>query len=118
MDVFNDKEGYEELLEARFCVIKGLVLLESFQTKRDGSGIIRLLHCRTAEDVQWLNNHTDLYFYCGEDISKQRKYGKRLKDSWEKRLPLEFPDIPTYVEIKDSGVSVVVTVLNESFQSE
>lgn len=118
MDIFYDKEGFEELLEARFYVIEGLVLLESFQTKREGRGIIRLLQRRTGEEVQWLNNHTDLYFYGGEDITKQREFGKRLKESWEKRLLLEFPDTPTYVEIKDNGVSVVVTVLNESFRSE
>ena len=117
-DVFYDEEGFKGLLEARFCVIRGLVLLESFQTKREGREIIRLLRRRTAEDVQWLNNHTDLYFYGGEDIAKQREFGKRLKESWEIRLQSECPDIPAYVEVKDNGVSVVVTVLNESFRSD
>lgn len=117
-DVFYDEEGFKGLLEARFCVIRGLVLLECNLTKSEGREIDRLLETTAPEDVQRLNNHRDLLFYGGVDISRQREYRNELKESWEKRLPLEFPDTPTYVEIKDDGVSVVVTVLNESFRSE
>lgn len=117
-DVFYDEEGFKGLLEARFCVIRGLVLLECNLTKSEGREIDRLLETTAPQDVQRLNNHRDLLFYGGVDISRQREYRNELKESWEKRLPLEFPDTPTYVEIKDDGVSVVVTVLNESFRSE
>ena len=117
-DVFYDEEGFKGLLEARFCVIRGLVLLEGNLTRSEGREIDRLLKTSSPEDVQRLNNHRDLLFYGGVDISRQRAFFNVLKESWEKRLPLEFPDSPTYVEIKDNGVSVVVTVLNESFRSE
>lgn len=117
-DVFYDEEGFKGLLEARFCVIRGLVLLECNLTKSEGREIDRLLETTSPEDVQRLNNHRDLLFYGGVDISRQREYRNELKESWEKRLPLEFPDTPTYVETKDDGVSVVVTVLNESFRSD
>ena len=117
-DVFYDEEGFKKLLEARFSVIRGLVLLEGNLTRNEGREIDRLLGVSTPEDVQRLNNHRDLLFYGGADISKQREFCDELKACWEKRLSLEFPEIPTYVEIKDGGGSVVVTVLNESFRSK
>ena len=116
-DVFYDEEGFKGLLGARFCVIRGLVLLEGNLTRSEGREIDRLLWTSSPEDVQRLNNHRDLLFYGGVEISKQREFCDELKATWEKRLPSEFPDIPTYVEIKDDGVSVVVTVLNEFFRS-
>ncbi len=115
-NVFYDEEGFKGLLEARFCVIRGLVLLEGNLTRSEGREIDRLLWTSSPEDVQRLNNHRDLLFYGGVEISKQREFCAELKASWEKRLPSEFPDIPTYVEIKDDDVSVVVTVLNKSFR--
>lgn len=117
-DIFYDEEGFKGLLEARFCVIGGLVLLEGNLTRSEGREIDRLLRTSSPEDVQRLNNHRDLFFYGGVDISKQREFCNELKEIWGKRLPLEFPDTPTYMEIKDNGVSVVVTVLNESLRSE
>lgn len=117
-DIFYDEEGFKGLLEAQFCVVRGLVLMKSNLTRSEGREIDRLLKTSSLEDVQRLNNHEDLLFYGGVDISKQREFCDELKACWEQRLPLEFPDIPTYVEVKDKGGSVVVTVLNESFRPE
>ena len=80
--------------------------------------IDRLLQSHPAKEVQWLENHQELYFYASFDIKKQREFGERLKKLWEQKLPIECPDIPAYVDVKDDGISVILTVLNESFRSE
>lgn len=109
-----DVEAFERLLRRRFRSYRGLVLLESNWKEKD---IDRLLESHPAKEVQWLENHQELFFYASFDITKQREFGVRLKKHWEQRLPIDCPDIPAYVEIRDEGSSVVVTVLNESFLS-
>ena len=64
-DVFYDEGGFKGLLEARFCIIRGLVLLEGNLTRSEGREIDRLLRTSSPEEVQRLNNHRDILFYGG-----------------------------------------------------
>ena len=80
--------------------------------------IDRHLESGPAKNLQWLVNHEELYFYASFDIEMQREFGERLKKHWEQKLPEECPDIPAYVDVKDDGISVILTVRNESFRSE
>lgn len=105
-----DEKGFAKLLQLNFLEYRGLVLLDNNLNEKQ---IDSLLESHSNEEVQRLKNHQEMYFYASFDIDQQREFGKRLKECWEKKLPVDCPNIDSIVEIKDDDTAVVLTVLNK-----
>ena len=104
-----DEEAFEKLLDQEFLLFEGILLMKrGFDefTTRD------LLKKYTQEQVQRLHNHESLFLYV-LDLELQRKWARQLRTIWEKRISESFPHVPFQIELLDSNIEVVVTVLNK-----
>ena len=118
LDVFKgNRPSFDALLEVGFFTYRGLVLLRKGFTRERRLSIDNKLRLgESGKDEQaWLNRQ-EMNYYASADLSRQRAFAGELKENWERKLPVDCPDIPAFVEVYDDGESVILTVKNESFR--